>query len=431
MRNAPPDLSSPDLDRRLEALAASVPDLSRVRTSSRGLVNLHIHTNESFSVFSSPTEAVWNARREGIEYFGINDHYTIAGHDEFGRACRIAGLRAVFSIEAIGSDGDSQRAGRRYNDPNNPGRLYLVGKGVVRNLEPGSPGHRTLRTMRAAIRERNKKILNRLNEYATSRNVPLSLGYGQVEELTPRGNATERHVVQRFCMEVDALYPDMQERAEAYHRLLGEQVSQDTIEDPAGLQNLARSLLVKNDRPCYVEEDGRAFTSLENLVDLYLEYGAVPTYPFMGNPVTEEEEDLDLLLKRVQEKRLHALDMIDYRTHLDRAREIVQAAEAHQLPLFVGTEHNTKTMMPLVGPVENALELRDYFEKSARFVLGHQLLSRLCGFGAVDEEGTPRIQDNGERFTFFREAGRVELSDELLAELENRTLEERRRYFGI
>ncbi|MFW6181729.1 MAG: hypothetical protein ACOC8N_08275, partial [Spirochaetota bacterium] len=411
--------------------AASLPGLPSARTSSPGLVNLHIHTNESFSVFGSPTESVWYASREGITYCGINDHYTIAGHREFGRACRIAGLRAVFSIEAIGSDEEPQRAGRRYNDPNNPGRLYLVGKGVVRDLVPGSRGHRTLQDIGTAIRARNKNILDKLNRYAASRKVPLTLSYGQVEELTPRGNATERHVVQRFCAGVEELYPGMQERAEAYRRLLGEVVERDTLEDPAALQDLVRGRLVKNGRPCFVEEDSRAFTSLDSLVDLYLEYGAVPTYPLMGNPVTEEEQDLDRLLERIQEKRLYALDMIDYRTTLERAVQIARAAREHHLPLFVGTEHNTKTMRPLVGPVERAPELRDYFEQSAWFVLGHQLLAGLCGFGAVDEEGRPRIQDNRERFNFFREAGRIELDEEQLADLRMRSPEERRRYFGI
>ena len=32
---------------------------------------------------------------------GINDHYTIAGHEEFGKACRILSIRPTFSMEAI------------------------------------------------------------------------------------------------------------------------------------------------------------------------------------------------------------------------------------------------------------------------------------------------------------------------------------------
>jgi hypothetical protein len=426
VHNGRPDFSSSDQEQRLKTLADSLGGRKPGR-----YVNLHIHTNESFSVFSSPTESVWYACQEGIEYFGINDHYSIAGHEEFGRACRIAGLRAAFSIEAIGRDSEAQNAGNRYNDPGNPGRLYLVGKGVVRDLKPGSPGYKTLATMRGAIRERNRKILVKLNDYAASRGVELSLSYDAVEGLTPSGNATERHVVQSFCLAVEKKYPDVQERADTYKLLIGELPESGIVEDPAALQDLVRSRLVKNGRPCFVEEDDRAFTSLENLVSMYLEYGAVPTYPFMGNPITEEEADLDILLERVQKKKMYALDMIDYRTEIGRAYEIMNAARTYQLPLFIGTEHNTKSMMPLVGPVEREPGLMDYFEKSARFVIGHQLLSSMCGFGAVDDQGNPRIQDNGERFTFFSEAGRTELSSEQIAELEKMDLDERRKYFGI
>ncbi|MEM2960648.1 MAG: hypothetical protein QXU67_03490, partial [Candidatus Bathyarchaeia archaeon] len=71
------------------------------KSEMRGWVNTHVHTNESFSIFRSPTEAVWKAYREGMEIFGINDHYTIAGHKEFREACGILGLKATFSIEAL------------------------------------------------------------------------------------------------------------------------------------------------------------------------------------------------------------------------------------------------------------------------------------------------------------------------------------------
>ena len=42
------------------------------------------------------------AAREGLAVLGINDHYTVAGHEEFRQACRIAGIGAAFSMEAVG-----------------------------------------------------------------------------------------------------------------------------------------------------------------------------------------------------------------------------------------------------------------------------------------------------------------------------------------
>ena len=50
------------LEQRLRALRQLCAQLGS--RAQRG-TNCHIHTSESFSVFRSPTEAVWQAAREG------------------------------------------------------------------------------------------------------------------------------------------------------------------------------------------------------------------------------------------------------------------------------------------------------------------------------------------------------------------------------
>lgn len=306
-----PDFTGTDLTTRQEVLIRYVQQ--HPRKGANGHINLHVHTNESFSFFQNSTEAVWYAYVEDIEYFGINDHYTISGHGEFRSACRIASLKSIYSIEAIAVDDESLRQGGRYNDPDNPGRCYIVGKGVVRDLQPGSRGSRILRTMRRSLRDRNINIVNRLNGYVQSRGFDLGLLYEAIEALTPRSNTTERHVVQAFCERMAVLFPNMDERAEVYRKILGNGVAMDTLSDLAELQTLVRARLVKSGMPCYVEEERKAFTTVENLVDLYLEYGAIPIYPLMGNPITEEEEDLEALFRKMKRYRLNALEIIDYR----------------------------------------------------------------------------------------------------------------------
>jgi len=59
------------LEQRLRALSQLCAQLGP--RAQRG-TNCHIHTSESFSVFRSPTEAVWQAAREGLAVLGINDH---------------------------------------------------------------------------------------------------------------------------------------------------------------------------------------------------------------------------------------------------------------------------------------------------------------------------------------------------------------------
>ena len=80
------------MESRLDALRHLC---ARLGERSRRGTNCHIHTSESFSVFRSPSEAVWQAAREGLAVLGINDHYTVAGHEEFRQACKIAGIDAA------------------------------------------------------------------------------------------------------------------------------------------------------------------------------------------------------------------------------------------------------------------------------------------------------------------------------------------------
>ena len=424
-----PDFSHLSLSERRRVLADYVREHPRIL--DQGHINLHVHTNESFSFFLNPTEAVWYAFVEGIEYFGINDHYTIAGHGEFAKACETASRKATFSIEAIAMDDESLIHGRRYNDPDNAGRCYLVGKGVTRALKPGGRGSQVLATMQRAIRQRNRKIVAKLNRYCEDRGIPIILSYREVDMLTPHGNTTERHVVQAFCNKIDRQFPEIDERAQAYSRLTGGTVEEELLSKPAQIQVLVRARLVKSGMPCYVEEDRDAFTSVENLVNLYLEYGAIPIYPLMGNPITEEEEDLELLFLKMDRYRLNALEIIDYRTEIERAARIIDAASHHGLPVFIGTEHNTKEESSLVGPVASYPDFYTYLRRSSNFVIGHQRLMGLCDFGFVYPDGRRRFDDRRKGFSFFEEAGKLEIPRPQLEELKKKSLQERKRYFNV
>jgi hypothetical protein len=399
---------SEDPVQRIEALADFVKNDKK--NKKRKWINLHVHTNESFSAFSSPTESVLHAYEQNIEYFGINDHYTIAGHPEFRTACEVAGLRAVFSVEAIAMDDESLRKKRRYNDPANPGRIYIIGKGVTRDLGVHSRENAILTDMREAIRSRNRKIVSKLDSYAAQKGFSLEFTYTDVASLTPRGNTTERHVVQAFFEKVCSLSDDLDELSEIFSRLVDEPIRAEDVKDAAGMQNLLRAKLVRSGRPCFVEENRRAFTVIENLVRIHRGYGAIPSYGLMGNPVTEEEEDIERLIEKIRTFGIFALDLFEFRTELSRARFIIEKATELGVPAFIGTEHNTKNTLPLTGDIGKDPGLYPYLKKSADFICGHQVLSTLCGYGYLKEDGTPRFEDYHVGFDFYSRAGKRELS---------------------
>jgi len=94
-------------------------------------VNNHIHTPYSFSAFRSVEEAVDMAKKEDIGILGINDFYVTDGYGEFIAQCRSQGLFPLLNIELIGISSEDQEAGLRVNDPGNPGRTYISGKGMA------------------------------------------------------------------------------------------------------------------------------------------------------------------------------------------------------------------------------------------------------------------------------------------------------------
>src|SRR5208337_3700461 len=125
---------------------------------------------------------------------GINDHYTVAGHEEFRRACEIAGIAAAFSLEAVAMDREAEAQGLLLNDPDNPGRVYLCGKGVTRNPPDSSTEMRNLARMRAALERRNREMTEKVDALFKDRLNADGPTWESVRGLTPRGNATERHL---------------------------------------------------------------------------------------------------------------------------------------------------------------------------------------------------------------------------------------------
>jgi hypothetical protein len=339
----------------------------------RGGINTHVHTAKSFSLFASPAAAAWQAYLAGIAVFGINDHYTLAGHREFGEACRILDIRPAFSMEAVAMWEEAERQGRTVNDPDNPGRTYLTAKGITRDFPPGCRGERDLARMNAALLERNREITARLAALCEERlGVSDAITFDDVLRLTPHGQPTERHVSQAVARFLEEKFPSAERRREQLARLTGAEVAAEILADPASLQNLIRSQLIKAGKPAYVEESSAAFIPVERMVSLAEDLDAIPTYPVLGNPVTPWEEDLEELCDRLERLRIRALEVIPDRNTRERLRAIVQCAARRGLPIFNGTEHNTPSPRPLVDKFFFDEEFRPHFERGAEFLLAHQ-----------------------------------------------------------
>lgn len=385
------------LESRLDALRQLCAGLGE--RPRRG-TNCHIHTNESFSVFRSPSEAVWQAAREGLAVLGINDHYTVAGHEEFRQACRIAGLAAGFSMEAVGMDRAAEESKLLLNDPDNPGRVYLCGKGITRIPPDSSAAAQSLKRMRAALERRNIEMTAKVGQLFRERLDAEGPSWDDVRSLTPRGNATERHVgwaslerLRAIAAERGLPLDEVIERCCAAKPPAGA--------DNAALQIFLRGKLLKAGAPCFVRESDDAFIPSEDLRDLFLAFGAIPTYPVLGNPVTSGERDVEALLDRLEASGFHAIEVIPHRNTRERLAEIVSAARRRWCPVFNGTEHNTPEARPLLDPFALDPEFEPWFRQSTMLLLGHQAAAGRGEPGFVGEDGRPSIVDARTRFEHF------------------------------
>ena len=392
------------LESRLDALRQLCTGLGE--RARRG-TNCHIHTNESFSVFRSPAEAVWQAARENLAVLGINDHYTVAGHEEFRQACGIAGIEAGFSMEAVAMDRAAEASGLLLNDPDNPGRVYLCAKGITAIPPDSSPAARSLAHMRAALEARNREMTAKVAQLFRERLGAEGPAWEDVRALTPRGNTTERHVGWAALVRLREIAAERGVPvSEAIERCCG--VAPPAAADDAALQIFLRAKLLKAGAPGFVRETDDAFVSSEELREMFLAFGAIPTYPVLGNPVTSGERDVEVLLDRLQAAGFYAIEVIPHRNTRERLAQIVSAARNRWWPVFNGTEHNTPEARPLLDPFALDSEFEPWFRQSTALMLGHQVAA-MCGEpGFVGADGRRGIADARTRFEHFSKSGGYE-----------------------
>jgi hypothetical protein len=365
---------------RLEALARlhALAGARKVERRGReGGINTHVHTSKSFAFFASPAEAVWCAYLERLAVLGINDHYTLAGHEEFGAACAVVGIRPMFSMEAVALWEEAEREGKTVNDPANPGRTYLTAKGITRPFPPGSRGEEDLRRMNAALERRNREMTGRAAAHFERRlEIRGAPSWEDVLALTPHGEPTERHIAEAAARLLEERFPELGARRAAASRLLAVDVRPEALAQAGSFQDLIRARLLKVGCPAYVAESTDAFVPIERLVSMARDLGALPTYPVLGTPVTPWEEDLETLYERLEALGIRAIELIPDRNERPRLRDIVARAAARGFLVVSGTEHNTKSPAPLVDRFFFDPEFHAVFEAGALAVLEHQEAGR-------------------------------------------------------
>jgi len=372
-------------------------------------LNTHIHLPPNFSAFETVQEAVERAAGENVRVLGAGNYYDFSIYDDFAKACCKHGIFPLFNTEIITLDEPLRRQGIRINDPGNPGKMYLCGKGICRLADPGSEGRRLLEKIRLNDAQRMRQMIEKMSRYFCERGVPVHLDdQAIIARVVKRHRCRpetvtlqERHAAQAFQEVFFEKVPPGQ-RTEKLTALFG-MPPKAGPEDAVGIQNEIRSHLMKAGKPCFVPETFLSPAEAEELIE---HLGGIVCYPVLADgahPICEFEASPEHLVETLRQRRYPMVEFISVRNDAQILAQYAKAVRAAGIVVTVGTEHNTLEMLPLQPRCLNGVplseELKNLFWEGACVLAAHQFLSAHGreGFGSrggdfTDRERAARIE---------------------------------------
>jgi len=370
-------------------------------------VNAHIHTPYSFSSFTGLEQAFEMAVKEEIKVLGINDFYVTDGYDEFAVLARQNAIFPLFNIEAIALSKELQDRGIRVNDPNNPGRTYLCGKGLNYPATLQGKCREMLESVKAESQHQILEMLEKLNDWLKEIGTDIVLTYDEVRSRFARQLVRERHIAQALRVAIFERYTDDAQRRETLQKIYGGAPSNVDIYHEAALENELRNNLLKAGKRAFVPEDEKAFLSVEQALEIIIEAGGMPCYPVLlddaaGN-ITEFEADREQLCQNLVALDIRCIELIPQRNKLEIMEPFVRYFYEKDFVVTFGTEHNAPGLIPLTPCCSGNTPLTDFLRQvnyeGACVIAAHQRMqiydnkSRLYSRSYLTQLGNTAIRN--------------------------------------
>lgn len=379
-------------------------------------VNSHIHLPPNFSAFGSVKQAVELAGKQKVAVVGVSNYYDYEVYGDFVVMARRAGVFPLFGLEIIALIDELVQGGVKINDPGNPGKIYLCGKGITGFARMSEEAERLLGIIRRNDSARMKQMIEKLEGVFNERGVPTGLDEGKVIEMVMRRHGCprervylqERHICQAFQ---EAFWEKVgsKERIEKLVKVLGARPR--TADDPVKVQNEIRAHLMKAGKAAFVEE---TFVSFGEAYRLVLELGGIPCYPTLADgtkPMCPYEEPVESLIQRIREKGVFMAEFIPIRNTPEVLRKYVKSMRRAGLAVLGGTEHNTLDLLPIEPTCLDGQgvpeDVKKIFWEGACVAAGHQFLKLHGEEGFVDSAGrlNSAFVNDEERIVAFAKLG--------------------------
>jgi hypothetical protein len=354
-------------------------------------INGHIHSPHSFSAFRNIEQAFQMAKQENISVLGINDFNTTDGYGEFAKLAGSYRIFPLFNIEFMALQAEEQRAGIRINDPVNPGRTYLSGKGLRFPVLFSEKSWLKLEKLQKESNRQTFQMVGKLNEYLTSLHAGLEFDPEEIRQRLAKKTLRERHIAMAIRIALFEKWDSERGMDEMLTLLFGGKKPVSPSGNLAALENEIRNNLLKTGGPAYVPEDEKAFLSLGEVTEIILDAGGIPCYPVLlddskGN-FTEFEKDWEKMAQQLADQSIYMIELIPGRNSFTVLKEFIAFFDSRGFTITFGTEHNTPQLDPLTvfcrGMVPPDQMMKSASYKGAAIIAAHQVLT------ANGEEGFP------------------------------------------
>ena len=339
-------------------------------------VNAHLHTPYSFSAFSDVKQALDMAASEGVMVVGINDFYSMDGYKDWKEGCAERALFPLFGIEFISLNAEDQAAGLRVNDPNNPGRTYISGKGLAYPIILSGEEARQLADVKAESNAQVERMCVKLNEHLKTVGEEFTLDFAKIAADLTRGSIRERHLAKALRLAVErialagvsdaqakkASASELQAIADHYAKIFGQAAKSD-VSNVAAIENEIRSRLLKAGGAAFVPEDPKAFLPMTTVQRIIEAAVGIPTYPFLADDAkgnfTDFEGDLQKAADTLKKRGFRSVEFITTRNTTAVLEQYAGYLEDEGFIVSFGSEHNTPAMEPIKLRTRDAADLSD------------------------------------------------------------------------
>ncbi len=185
--------------------------------SSQTPVNTHVHLPPNFSAFDTTVQALDLAQAQGVRVLGASNYYDYSVYEGFAREALSRGIFPLFGLEIIALVDELVQADVRVNDPGNPGKYYLCGKGITHFAPMTDEAAGLLQTIRDNDSQRMAAMAARLAEVFAAAGVETHLN----------AEAIKARVARRHGCAVGSVYLQERHLAQAFQEVLFEQVAID------------------------------------------------------------------------------------------------------------------------------------------------------------------------------------------------------------